>query len=713
MVACRAAMFGARFAAEEEASVAGLLHDIGKYGDLFPQRLRGEVNGIDHWSIGAHVAAAEFGPTGLAAAFAIHGHHVGLKRPSDVSSRLDSPHPLGLRHSSTDRAGVFERFTSDGLRLPTLRESVADWSKPLSAMAAVRFLFSTLVDADFLETEAHFARDSDGQRTYRAAAPLLRPDVALPLVEAQIASLAGSPASSDRLRQLRQRLAAACEAAGSLPQGAFTLSAPTGSGKTLAMLRFALRHAQAHSLDRIIIVVPFLSIIEQTARVLRTLLCPVLGDDYVLEHHSLGDDVSDDGDGASSLARLAAENWDAPVVLTTSVQFLESLFASRPSRCRKLHRIARSVVLFDEVQTLPVGLAVPTLGTLGHLAERLATTVVFATATQPAFDVLDAQVAKVAAVGWRPVEIAPGLPPPPPRTSVSWETRSPIEWDVLASRMAASDQALCIVNMKADAVRLFELVRALTPEATYHLSTNMCSRHRRRVLEEVRGRLSRREACRLVSTQCVEAGVDIDFPVVHRALAPFDALVQAAGRCNRNAGLDRGEFRVFLPVDAKYPQGGYRRATDVTIAMLEASGHALDLEAPAMARLFYQNLYSAIGADPTKERLRDAIHAVDFEQTASEYRVIDQSTVNVVVPFDVDVFERLWDDAITAQKSMTRDWIKRARPYAVSVFERGLDALPIAPVLASGDKPRWYMCTSREAYDDAVGLRVGHEVWIA
>lgn len=173
LVARRAGEFAGRFGAAEEASAAGWLHDIGKYGDLFPQRLRGEVSGVDHWSVGAHVAAAEFGRRSLAAAFAIHGHHVGLKRPSDVSNGLDHPHPLGLQHSSTDRDAVFQRFTDDGLRLPAFRESIADWSKPLSAMSAVRMLFSALVDSDFLETEAHFVRDSAGQRTYRAAAPPL------------------------------------------------------------------------------------------------------------------------------------------------------------------------------------------------------------------------------------------------------------------------------------------------------------------------------------------------------------------------------------------------------------------------------------------------------------------------------------------------------------------------------------------------------------
>jgi CRISPR-associated helicase Cas3/CRISPR-associated endonuclease Cas3-HD len=734
-----AAEYAAAAGGQELARVTGLLHDLGKYGDLFQQRLRQEVRRVDHSTPGA-LAALRYKAAGIAPALAIQGHHGGLRvaSPEALRSLMESGQAEvsaeGRRLSEPDLGLLLTRLRHDGLELPATDNLSAPDPSPLTApsvaaMLDVRMLFSALVDADFVATEAHFTGHQ------RPAGPPLKPEQALSSLRAHLETLpTGSPASPGVL-SLRADLLEACLNAADRSPGLFTLTAPTGAGKTLSMLAFALLHAVKHDLRRIVVVIPYLSIIEQTVRVYREALASWCGADsqlYVLEDHSLagtqakpdqqaGDD--DPEDEAQKLRDMLSENWDAPLVVTTSVQFLESLFAHRPAPCRKLHRLAQSVILFDEVQTIPENLVVPTLAALGRLAERYGSSVVFSTATQPAFRRLDQQVRRFSSCGWEPTEIAPeGLQlfERARRITVRWPQKdtSPLPWEQLAQELAACPQVLCVVNLKRHAAKLLDRLTAVETAGLFHLSTSMCPAHRQNVLARVANR-PEGEPCRLISTQCVEAGVDVDFPVVYRAWGPLEALAQAAGRCNRNGNAERGEVRVFFPESEPgrrlYPDVAYGQAADVAQQLFREYGEAgLDLCLPEVFTRYYSRLYQL--ADParfdyqrTQDALVRALGARDFAEVARLYQVIKQDAINVLVPYAQAPFPKLVAEA--RQSGLTREWVQHARPYTVSLFRpRAKETVwsylePIRVAYTGEEAEDWFIYLEAEHYDKRRGLK--------
>lgn len=722
-VSNRAAEYAESFGASEEAKLAGLLHDLGKYGSLFQRRLEGKESGIDHWSAGAWQAIMEYKEKGVAMALAIQGHHVGLQQASkDSFLKLDSKvlsnqHPLNLRLSEPDYAALISHMSNDGVKLPPLTDiltSLYEWNSRFygSNMLDVRMLFSTLVDADFIETEAHFNALDDKNKGYRKNGPALEPGKALDILTRDIQELSANSKASPKVIQLRDDLLKTCLDAASLSQGLFTLTAPTGGGKTLSMLAFALKHAKEHGLRRIVVVIPYLSIIEQTVSIYRKLFENNFDMEYVLEHHSLAgthgkDDTEDYYEGHQ---RLLSENWDAPIIVTTSVQFLESLFANRPSACRKLHRLAKSVILFDEVQTLPTGLAVPTLAALSRLAERYKASIVFSTATQPAFKHLDSYVRQYCARGWEPKEIVPdklNLFGRARRTKVKWpDLEQRTSWDELAEKLIAHDRVLCVLNLKKHALLLFKKLMELNckEDELFHLSTNMCPAHRKVVLDEVRKRLDQNKSCHLISTQCVEAGVDVDFPVVFRAWGPLDSIAQAAGRCNRNGKTDFGTVHVFLPEQDDYPDGSYRQAAGIA-RILKAQGR-MDIHDPKLFHRYYRELYDFVKPENKKEDLIGAIKRQDFADTAKFFRVIDKNAINVLVPYVLDIFEQLEEEV--KSKGLTRSWISRARPYTIGLYKPNQNdpvrewLVPIKVNDKTSDD--WFIYLNKEHYNSKTGL---------
>jgi CRISPR-associated endonuclease Cas3-HD len=716
-VAEGAAAYANAFGAAEEARLAGLLHDLGKYSERFLDRLKGKAQGLDHWSIGAFVALKNYGWSAAGAALAILGHHQGLEQGTcrELGIKLGR-----LLRSEADRPTLTDpdwgklltRFRGDGLALPPEpRQWVFDAKGPKAgSMLDVRMLFSALVDADFYWTEAHFAGDgSEPYRPRKLGQYLDRETAAkaLGVLQRYCEDIRARSTDAPHINRLRDDLLRACLAGGEWPQGAYTLSAPTGAGKTLAMLAFALRHAAAHGLRRIVVVIPYLSIIEQTARIYRELLQPVFGPDFVIEDHSMArlggagggggggaggaTPVRDNEDEAARQAHLLAENWDAPLIVTTSVQCLESLFANRPGPCRKLHRLARSVILFDEVQTLPRTLAVPTLATLSRLTDpRYGSTVVFCTATQPAFDHLDREggITKLCASGWKPREIAGSVDlfaavRARPRQRVDWRLEQPVAWEQLVEELSRPEhaQALCIVNLKKHARLLAERLVARGAEGVLHLSTNMCPAHRTAVLEGVKRRIQPGSGapCRLISTQCVEAGVDVDFPVVYRALGPLDAIAQAAGRCNRGGRREQaGRVVVFVPEEEGYPPGEYEQAAESTrtfLNMLRAGGRdgelAELLDSPPLLQRYYETLYAlsdGMQKKPAKE-LHEAIVGLNFAEVAKLYRLIKDDTINVLVPYDPVAYEELCAQLKLDESDgrLTRQWVREAQPHAVGL----------------------------------------------
>ncbi|MEW6038806.1 MAG: CRISPR-associated helicase Cas3' [Pseudomonadota bacterium] len=727
----------------DEARLAGLLHDLGKYGDRFQARLRGEDQGLDHWSQGGWLALTEH--KAVAAALAIQGHHIGLQCLSKDGCKdlnlqnLTQNHPLQLSLSSDSLDELKALLAADGLTAAQPRSTVCgtDLSSRIDRMLDIRMLFSALVDADFLDTEAHFEGNQDGKR-YRPPGLELQPERALPLLLADIERLQAGTRADARVAEVRSSLHRACLDAAELPKGLYTLTAPTGSGKTLAMLAFALAHAKKHGLRRVVMVIPYLSIIEQTARIYRDIFAPHFGDSYVLEHHSLAgggpernrtDNEGNQTEDPERRRRMLAENWDAPLIVTTSVQVLESLFSNRPSACRKLHRLPRSVILFDEVQTLPASLAVPTLAALSHLAQAHDSTVVFSTATQPAFTHLHEAVKQHCAGGWQPREIVPqpaSLFTPLKRVTVDWgDPDQALPWQTLAERLGQHPQSLCIVNLKRHATELWTL---LQETAALHLSTNLCPAHRREVLSTVRQRLEQGEPIRLIATQCIEAGVDVDFPVVYRAYAPLDAIIQAAGRCNREGKRkELGRVCVFMPEDERYPPGGgYEQAAKVTQMLLKRFGKdRMAIDEPAFITAYYRELYD-IGrpeaARKTRELL-DFVRAGAFPEIAKEYRLIEQDTINIVVPYAPcsDLFDELRDMADA--EGLNADWIKKARPLSVSLFRPKPDdpiwdgLIPVMNTRQRGRKSQedWFISAVPEHYLPQLGYQppTGLNLWIA
>lgn len=686
-VAAQARKHAEPFGEGERAERAGKLHDLGKWGSLFQRRLLGEGSGYDHWTIGACCANAAQGFNDPALALVIQGHHIGLQRGDEDTLRELTPQAVKAKGerkltepepNDTSFGFLVGRMLADGVALarPTpperaVRDSAAD-------MLDTRMLFSALVDADYLDTEEAMRPDDRGARLENEALDAVR---ALKTLEAHLANLGENQWLPAETRQLRADLMGACRAAGEASERLWTLTAPTGSGKTLAMLLFALTRAATlqatgQPIRRIVVVLPFLSILDQTVDEYRALFGAAgFGANFVLEHHSLAgirtDETGagqDDGEAnrPGATARLFAQNWDAPIVVTTSVQLLESLHANKPGACRKLHRLAHSVVLLDEVQTLPTALAIPTLKTLSRLTnEKYGAVVVMATATQPAFDTLSEQVKETGNDGWQPREMAPpslNLFPRSKRVDPVWALENPVGWDTVQSWISDEPQVLCIVNMRKHALELAQALEG-TP-GLRHLSTHLCPAHRREIMKEVRAALDRGKPMRVVATQCVEAGVDLDFPKVFRALAPLDAVAQAAGRCNRHKKRPSGELRVFLPEDERYPTPAYRKAAQVALNMHRQGG--LDLDDPATFRRFYRWLWRHEATE--LEALRAAIKRQDYPEVARLYRLIPDDSVNVIVPYKDGA--NLIREA--RQHGMDRHLMKRAQPYTISVF-RGRD----------------------------------------
>jgi len=735
-VATRARQFASAFGADEDGYIAGLLHDLGKYGERFQKRLHGEGRHIDHWTPGAWASIKQYGETGRCLALVAQGHHVGLQQDhkecfQKICNRTPSPNTT---LSAESMSGLLQRFAVDGLSWPTLPTSFYNRTgKFCSDMLDVRMLFSALVDADYLETEKFIS--SVESKSQRMSAPLLQAPQALDVLTQHIAKLnAERGILRTDVAVMRATLLESCLSAAKAPQKAYTLSAPTGSGKTLSMLAFALQHAVVNpKISRIIVVLPFLNIVEQTAWVYREVFKD-FPDGFIIEHHSLAgthstmNNVDDeDEESAAHRERLASENWDAPIIITTNVQFLESLFANRPSACRKLHNIARSVVLFDEVQTLPPELAIHTLSALSRLVERYRTTVVFATATQPAFSSLHQETLKWCMQGWSPSpmlthETEMQLFRNARRVCYHWDTKGDhLSWEAISEKMLSgkSKQALCVVNTKKQALELTICLRCkMSPDdSVFHFSTNMCPQHRRDRLAEIKARLEAHQPCFLVATQCIEAGVDISFPRVFRAWAPLEAIIQIAGRCNRNNELfpEKGDCYVFTPIEEKFPMGSYGSVAAIARAYIDSLDQdaKVYLDDPAVIETYYTTVYNILN-QPTSsakfEEICDALNCSDFTAVAEKYRLISQDTVNLLVPYGKGAQRK--EDIL--KNGLTADWSRKAQIYSVAVRRPRpgdpiWDIMEPAPIFKRGERLEsedWFLCTTNAKYDGLTGLEV-------
>jgi CRISPR-associated endonuclease/helicase Cas3 len=662
-VARMAQRFAEPFGSGDWAYIGGWLHDLGKARQSFQDYLK-VSNGLtdasydasdhSHSGAGAVWVVQTFSRchVGRILAYCVAGHHAGL--PDWIGGVA----PCGaLAYRLGQEKGVLqEQPVAEWIQAHQAEWAAAQlrppWPFKNDNMADVSFwiqmLYSCLVDADFLDTEAFMDPKASASRSRYPALPALSERFFAALDAKQ------RTAKDTPVNRIRAEIRAACEAAAESSRGFFSLTVPTGGGKTLSGTAFAFRHALRHGMKRIIYVIPYTSIIEQTADVLRAFL----GAENVVEHHS-----NFDPDRETQQSRLAAENWDAPVVVTTNVQFFESLYACRSSRCRKLHNIAESVVVLDEAQLLPPRLLLPCVEAMNQLVRHYGVSLVLSTATQPALPGLD-----------EPREIIPpgkDLYGRLKRTECVLPQNRTVRqtWEKIAAELRQHDRVLCVVNARKDCRDLY----ALMPEGTIHLSATMCGEHRSRVIAEIKSALDAELPIRVISTQLVEAGVDIDFPVVFRAFTGLSSIAQAAGRCNREGMSDRpGRVVVFMPPQPA-PRGELRKAEDTLAGLLE---EGMDVESPESYPAFFQRFYSAqndLGSAFAGWLTKDARDfQFQFREAAEAFRMIDdQDSATVIVRYGGNA-PLLRSLCAVGPK---RDIMRRLQRFTVNVPRRMLGTL--------------------------------------
>ncbi|MDD2878056.1 MAG: CRISPR-associated endonuclease Cas3'' [Acidiphilium sp.] len=718
-VAARAGTFAAAFGLKKWGEAAGLLHDIGKNSDAFQIYIRGQSASPDHSTAGAVEARKSYGPqAGRILAFTIAGHHAGLADGKGLTLRLAK---------QIESYNHWENYTGSPPTIADLAQSKMpakhlDYPGFHSAFLT-RMIFSCLVDADFLETERFYATSKGeivSRGNYRSMIGLRDQ------LHAHMAKKALS-ADATPLNRLRGEILAHAISRATCVPGMFTMTVPTGGGKTLASLSFALEHAVLKAKDRVIYVAPYTSIIEQTAQVFRDALNT---DEDILEHHGNFDwDAADDkagewdGDGLKKLRR-ATENWDAPVIVTTAVQFFESLFAARTSPCRKLHNIANSVIVLDEAQILPLHLLRPCMAALDELARNYGTSVVLCTATQPALRVIDNALPLNRRKQKQGFDIGHEreLAPATERLYLALKRvnvevlKEPADDSVIAVRFAEQVQMLCIVNTRGHAKALFDLIKDL-PGAR-HLTTLMCPAHRRKVLAQVRQDLKDGHPVRLVATSLIEAGVDVDFPEVWRAETGLDSVAQAAGRCNREGKTTVGRMVVFTPAAHKLPRAFTASRDSARLPLQMPDPLGLEAIEAYFQALYFNRGYDAldavkiddrVGIIPAIERTAPALD-FPFASIAAGFRMIDETMRPVIVPWaeQRDEVDRLLA-ALRGSEVPPARIVRKLQQYTVPVpeaaWKRLLGTGGIQPVnSAFGD--RFMVLSSEGLYDDKTGLRL-------
>ena len=666
--------YGEEIGRKEEGGVAGRLHDFGKYSDRFQGVLLGTHHGIDH-AIGGAVYLylrknrARIRYTSVIES--ILGHHDGLRSMDELNERwqaenyaacLTQKEPaLSTKEEYEEAIEAFRKDFPDSFQLPkrTFEGGIEE------AMLDTRMLFSCLVDADFLDTERALSKE-EKPRGIGDSMPAL-----LEKLQAHVAKWLEKPKSD--LCALRNEVLRRCLRGSEDPQGLYSLTVPTGGGKTVSSLAFALSHAVKHGMKRIIYVIPYTSIIDQNAKVFRD----ILGDENVVEHHSQVDLPDTDAETPDALRkRLACENWDAPVIVTTAVQFYESFYAAKPGRCRKLHNVANSVVIFDEAQTLPISLMRPCVSVIDQLVQHYGVTAVLCTATQPEL----LSIFSGFTAGTRIQEL---VPDPDALFSslrrVTFQQDGTLSDEELAARIRQENAVLCIVNSRKQARSLYE---ALPEEGRFHLSTLMNAIDRERTIATIRERLDKKQCCRVISTSLIEAGVDVDFPTVYRELAGLDSILQAAGRCNRE-GKEAAQdsiVHIYQTEHAIAPMMRPNIESCRTVLRL----YAEDIGSRKAIHAYFCDLLFKRGENQQRSRpvssendLLDTSKTLSsearfaFRETAEHFRFIDTDTVTVYIPTP----ENSEDIKALRDGHYSRELFRRLGRCGVSIYRREYQAL--------------------------------------
>ena len=689
--AALAGEFASAFGEEKAGEWCGIFHDAGKASAAFQNVLNRTEHRVNHEACGAFML---YKSSRLLSAV-IFAHHKGLDWY--IEDQLNESYAVkgSVEHGSLARkfavSGAEEyeavkRFIVSEVGMPnavpTFISENDSYYKKLPKMLHARMLLSCLADADYTASASH-----EDEEVYGKISDVpLDADRILDRLEDYRSRIISFSQADELINRLRNSVYEDCLRAAEKPSGLFTLTSPTGTGKTLALLAFAAKHCKVHNKRRIIFVLPFLSIISQNTAIYRD-IC-----ENVLESHSMC--------SYDESTKLFAERWSSPVIVTTSVKFFESLFRSKPANLRFLHNISDSVIIFDEAQSLPAELSGTSVEAINSLCKMFRCTAVFSTATQPAFDLR-------ADVDYKPVEIISDpqvLYDAAKRVTVDWRTDFKTELSDIADEMSRLSSVCCVVNRKDHSHKLFSLLKGLCDDCFY-LSTDMCKAHRDAVIKEISERLKNGLPVRLVSTSCIEAGVDMDFEYMYRALAPLDSIVQCAGRCNRN-GRGVGRMTVFIPNEERlYPSASYEKAA--VILSLMAANRSVDINDPSQIREYYRRLFEEHPED--KPELVKAVNNMDFIEVEKQYKLIDNSGASVLVPYDgkSELFDELAKEA--AEQGITASWIARAAPITVTSYrtdklpelcERAMMKTSRGKVPASG----WYILNDKRFYDENSGL---------
>ena len=642
--------FAAEFGAAANGKLCGLAHDIGKYSDEFQLRLRGGKK-VDHATAGAIEC---FKIKAAFEAVCVIGHHSGLPNVGHKDADTTESQTFFGRKLRAEQGGIpdYRKNWNGHIALPQ------DYFRPSGRGFAtafyIRMLYSCLVDADYIDTETFMNGDA-GRGNYEPLSALC---------DKLTAYISKWNNPTREIDILRQKILNSCIEKASAPRGIFSLTVPTGGGKTVASMAFALNHAVANSMKRIIYVIPYTSIIEQNAKVFRD----ILGQENVVEHHSsVSYELSENADELEYRSALATENWDAPVIVTTAVQFFESLYANRSSKCRKLHNIANSVIIFDEAQMIPSNNLRPCVAAIAELVRAYNATAVLCTATQPAIDEMLLEYSKKESV----VELCPdvdGMFKKFRRTSFEKEGR--LTTDELVSRLESQQQVLCIVNTRKFAQEVYE---ALPSEGRFHLSTLMCPVHRKQKLDEIRERLKSGKTCRVVSTSLIEAGVDVDFPRVFREMAGLDSILQAAGRCNRE-GKRSAESSIVTVFESENKVNKLiavnRDAAEETVRDWTQPNTTSTIERYFKAYRDFLRNDDKSGVITASEKGISGC-GLPFEWIAKEFKLIDQNTFTVYISVGEgkELISRL------REGERSRELYRKAGMYSVSIYENHFNAL--------------------------------------
>lgn len=684
-----AGYFAGRFGKADWGYTCGMLHDIGKYSLAFQDKIKNNSNRqVDHSTAGAK-ACFEKGGMYSFMSYCIAGHHSGLPDYGSSSDPGNAPTLQGRKKKHIEDCGAYksEIHIPEIKTLPFDPQNSPDPDFSLSVF--IRMLYSCLVDADFLDTE-YFMKEGQTQREAGE-----EPSVLLEKLKKHVAGWLLNE-DTETVNGRRTEILRHCFECGHKERGIFQLTVPTGGGKTIASLAFALQHAVENQMDRVIYVIPYTSIIEQNAAVFRE----ILGEQNVLENHY---NVDYESTEELKPMQLASENWDKPVVVTTNVQFFESLFANKSSKCRKLHNIANSVIIFDEAQMLPTDYLKPCIAVMEELAANFGSSIVLCTATQPALSPFFQREMPVTELCPRVEEQFRFF------ERVTFQNVGTISEDELIEKLQKEEQALCIVNTKKRAQRLYQKMKG---EGVFHLSTAMYPKHRRRVLDKIRQLVKDGKRCILISTSLVEAGVDLDFCTVYRQLAGVDSMIQAAGRCNREGKrAAQDSFAYLFQFEEKEYVPGQQLQIDVS-KMLLSEGE--DISSLHGIEKYFEALYHFRGDSLDKKKIFEEFKdkRYNFAKAAKEFKLIEENTLTVFISREEEAEELLWQ---IKRQGYTKSGMRKAGQYCVQLYENDIEKLRGAGMLRQvpGGIENFYELVDSGQYSEEMGLDLGIEFGMA